>query len=155
VTAEDLAAQFRMKLAIRDQLSAVHEMLNRLQRVRQQVDEWEARAKASDGEGSRSKEVIDAAAKLRESISAIEADLLQQDADRPKPGLAKVKEKLATLSTMIDESDDAPTKGAEEVFALLSGQVQEAQGRFQAFLAEDVARFGELVREARIPAIVP
>ena len=70
-------------------------------------------------------------------------------------GDAKAKEKLATLSTMIDESDHAPTKGAQEVFAMLSAQVQEAQGRLRTLLEEDVARFSEVVRDAGIPAIVP
>jgi hypothetical protein len=55
---------------------------------------------------------------------------------------------------MIDESDHAPTKGAQEVFEQLRGQVAEVQGRLQSLLAEEVGRFDGLIREAGLPAII-
>ncbi len=151
VTAEDLAAQFRLKLAIRERLSAVHETLNSVQRIRKQVDEWESRAKASRA----GEDLFSAAATLKEGLGSLEADLIQLDVDRPQPGTAKLKEKLATLSAMIDESDHAPTEGASQVLDLLSQQVQAAQARLQRLVAEEVSRFADLIRAVAIPPIVP
>jgi photosystem II stability/assembly factor-like uncharacterized protein len=150
VSAEDLAAQFRLKLAIRDQLAAVNGTLNQIARVRCQVEEWERRAKAADSGAA----VVEAAPKLKERLAALEGELMVLEPDKPQPGLAKLKEKLATLSAMIDESDHAPTKGAQEVFEQLRGQVAEVQGRLQSLLAEEVGRFDGLIREAGLPAII-
>jgi photosystem II stability/assembly factor-like uncharacterized protein len=151
VSAEDLAAQFALKLAIRDRLSEVHEMLNQIQRVRRQLDEWERRVKASGDHPS----ILEAAKGLRDGLAAVEDDLLQVNADKPQPGTARLKEKLATLSAMIDESDDAPTRAARQVFDLLSSRVEEVQGRLRALISQDLARFDEQIRQAGIPMIAP
>jgi photosystem II stability/assembly factor-like uncharacterized protein len=151
VTADDLVAQFQLKLAMRDRLSTVHGMLNQIQRVRKQVEEWERRAQMSGNH----EEVMTAAAALRDHLSAVEADLMQVDSDKPQPGTAKLREKLATLSVMIDESDHAPTRGAVEVFESLGAQVEEVQGRLRRLLVDEVSRFGTLIQTAAIPPIVP
>ena len=41
---EDLEAQFQMLVEIRDKVSETHDGINRLRRVRQQVDQWVSRA---------------------------------------------------------------------------------------------------------------
>ena len=64
-----------------------------------------------------------------------------------------MKEKLANLSAMADESDDPPTQGALEVFALLSEQVSAVQRQFQDLLEGDVAAFNEVVRASGLPAV--
>jgi hypothetical protein len=148
-TADDLRAQFDLKLAIRDQLSAVHEAVNELHRLRKQVESWEGRAPDGDA-GQRLKE---AAAALKERLAALERELLVVEPDKPLPGPARLKEKLTTLSTMIDESDDPPTQGAREVFALLGSQVEARRAELRQLVAEEVGRFNELVRAAGIPPV--
>ena len=75
------------------------------------------------------------------------------DADKPSAGTAKLADKLATLSVMIDESDHAPTQGATEVFATLSDQVSAARATFQRLLTTDVKAFNELVRASDVPPV--
>jgi hypothetical protein len=55
---------------------------------------------------------------------------------------------------MIDESDHAPTRGSREVFERLSAQVEATQSSVRKLLAEDVARFAELIAAAGVPPIV-
>jgi hypothetical protein len=55
---------------------------------------------------------------------------------------------------MIDESDDAPTRGAQEVFALLSGQARERRADLDRLLSADVAAFNAEARTAKVPAVV-
>jgi photosystem II stability/assembly factor-like uncharacterized protein len=155
VTAEDLRAQFDLKLAIRDRISAINELLNQIQRTRRQVEEWEQRARSVDPGKSEIGAVVAAATALRERLDAAEAAIIQVSVDKPQPGPNQVKEKLVTLSAMIDESDHAPTQGARAVFEQLASQVEEAQSNARQLLAQDVARFIELIRAAGIPAIVP
>jgi hypothetical protein len=151
VTDAELAAQFELKRAIRDRLSVVHDLLNQVQRVRRQVEEWETRVKAKGG----NPEVSTSAATLGERLAAIEADLLQVNADKPQPGTTRLKERLVGLSAMIDESDHPPTRGADEVFALLGAQVETTQAALRRLIAEDLTRFSDLLHLAGIPPIVP
>ncbi len=151
VSAEDLAAQFQLKLAIRDRLSTVHELLNQIQRIRGQIDEWERRARAA-GQGDG---VLSAATALREKLATIEADLIQVDQDKPQPGTAKLREKLTTLSAMIDESDHAPTRAAVEVFESLSARLEEVQARQRRVIAEDLGQFIALIQASGVSPIVP
>ena len=150
VTLDDLRAQFTLKLAIRDRLSAVHRALNQIARVRTQVEEWEVRAKGT----SNARRITDAAKTLKDQLAAVEGELTQPDADKPQPGPAKIKEKLGALSVMIDESDHAPTQGAGEVFTMLDGQLDTQQKQLQALLDEQVPGFGDLVQSLAIPPIV-
>ena len=54
---------------------------------------------------------------------------------------------------MADESDDAPTQGALDVFALLSEQIGSAQRQLHELIDTDVAAFNELVRASGLPAV--
>jgi hypothetical protein len=149
VSEDDLKAQFELKSAIRDQLSQVHEALNQIDHVRSQVTEWEQRAKGSEQAGR----IREAAKTLKDQLGAIERELVLVDVDNPRPGPAKVKEKLATLSAMIDESDHAPTRGAGEVYDMLSDQVAAQRKQLQQLMDEHVPGFGDLVQSLAIPPI--
>jgi photosystem II stability/assembly factor-like uncharacterized protein len=152
VTPEDLRGQFDLRRGIRDQVDGVHRLVNQIRRLRKQVESWEERAKAGDGQESH-KNLIEAATTLKEKLTALEDELINPNTDKPQPGPAQPKEKLATLSAMVDESDDAPTQGALEVYALLSEQVGSVQRRVQELLDGDVAAFNELVRTTGLPAV--
>jgi hypothetical protein len=54
---------------------------------------------------------------------------------------------------MIDESDNAPTQGAREVFVLLGEQVSAVLRRLQELLDGEVAAFNDLIQESALPAI--
>ncbi|HEX8036624.1 MAG TPA: hypothetical protein VF510_22390, partial [Ktedonobacterales bacterium] len=85
---------------------------------------------------------------------AAEGTFINLDAEKPlEGGAAKLKEKLATLGSMIEESDDAPTKGSFEVFAMLSEQVRAQQAVVQRLIAEDVKAFNDQVRASEVPAV--
>ncbi len=146
---DDLRAQFELKVAIRDRISEVHEAVNRIRRLRKQVEEWEERAKAA----GKSDEIAEAAKAFKEKLEALERDFVQVDSDKPQPGPARVREKLVALSSMIDESDDRPTKGAYEVYELLVGQLGELQARLRQVLEVEQRQFSERLVQAGVPAL--
>ncbi|HEX9057281.1 MAG TPA: hypothetical protein VF818_07085 [Ktedonobacterales bacterium] len=145
----DLRAQFDMKLAIRDHLSDVHEAINRIRRMRKQVEAYEERGKAGD----RNERLAKAAGALKDRFKEVEGTLVNLDADTLRAGTAQLNEKLTSLSGMIDESDDAPTQGARDLFARLSDEVLAARAKVQSLVDEDVRAFNELVRASDIPPI--
>ena len=151
VDQEDLERQFELKSQIRDQLSLVHGSLNQLRRVRDQVKAWEERTK-DDAEQS---EVASSATSIREQLDEIERELMNVDSDKPQPGLARIREKLVALSVMIDESDDRPTQGGQEVFAMLADQMEGLEARLRSIVSDDVARLNRRISEARLEPIKP
>jgi photosystem II stability/assembly factor-like uncharacterized protein len=149
VTPDELRAQFDLRRGIRDQVDAVHRSINQIRRLRKQVASWEERAKAGEGHTN----IVEAAGPLKEKLTALEGELINPDPDKAQPGPTRLKEKLANLSGMVDESDNAPTQGALDVFALLSERVGSTRSRIDELLAGDVAAFNELVRVSGLPAV--
>jgi hypothetical protein len=125
--------------------------LNRLRSIRKQIEQWEERAQES---GGGTDEFNEAAKGLKEQLLAIEGKLVNLDANKPKPGEAQLKEKLGALSGMIDESDDIPTRGSEEVYAILKEQADEQLTQLHHLAAEDLISFGNVIRNSGIPVIV-
>jgi photosystem II stability/assembly factor-like uncharacterized protein len=149
ITADDLRAQFDMKLALRDRLSEVHEAINQLRRMRKQAEEWEERLKGRE-EGDQLKE---ASTRLKDRLKEVEGELINLDEDTLQLGFARLNEKLTALSAMIDESDDAPTQGAREVYAQLNEQVSAALAKVRQLRDEEVKAFNDRLRSADIPVV--
>ncbi|HEY7340197.1 MAG TPA: hypothetical protein VH591_04910 [Ktedonobacterales bacterium] len=149
VTPEQLRAQFDLRRTIRDQVDEAHRTINQIRRLRKQVASWEERAKAGTGHES----IVEAAGPLKEKFTTLEGEMTNPDPDKPQPGPARIKEKLATLSEMVDESDDAPTQGALEVFASLSEQAATVRRQLQELIDGDVAAFNKLVQTSGLPAV--
>ena len=78
-------------------------------------------------------------------MTAVERELMKLDADKPRPGGARLKEKLQALSGMIDESDHAPTRGATEVYDLLSGQLEAQRRQLREVLDQPLSEFNAVV----------
>ena len=146
VTAADLEAQFALKLAIRDRTSETNTAINQIRRIRQQVEEWDKRA------GDRA-QIKDAAKSLRDQLRSIEAELINVDFEKPRPGPNRIKEKLDALSSMIDESDDRPTRGAYEVYDLLRTQLETQLARFRELLDGPIPSFNQLLRSLEVPPV--
>jgi photosystem II stability/assembly factor-like uncharacterized protein len=143
---DDLKAQFELKLAIRERSSDVHAAINQIRRVREQVEAWEKRAADVD-------ELKDPARTLKEQLKAVEGELINLDFEKPRPGPNRLKEKFDALSSIIDESDDAPTRGAREVYEQLRTQLEEQRRKLTEVLDGPVKAFAERVKSLDLPVI--
>jgi len=137
----DLKVQFDLRLTIRDRVVEVHDALNQIQRVRDQVEQWEERLK----DHADAQRVKDTGKALKDRLTAVERELMNLDADKPRPGGTRLKEKLQALSAMVAESDHAPTRGATEVYELLCGQVEEQRRKLKEVLDQPLAEFNAAV----------
>jgi photosystem II stability/assembly factor-like uncharacterized protein len=146
VSAGDLRAQFELKMAIRDRISETHTAINSIRRMRAQADDWAKRA-------ADRADVKDAAKSLDEQLKDVEGALINLDFEKPRPGVNRIKEKWDALSSMIDESDDAPTAGAREVYEMLRGQLEAQLARLNALVEGPVAAFSALIQSSGVPAI--
>jgi small-conductance mechanosensitive channel len=148
-TADELNAQYKLKLGIRDRVSQIHEMVNQIKRLQAQLDGWTKRLTGSDGNAS----LAEAAAAAKKQLDDLLDELIVVKPGMLKPGNARLKDKLTTLSTMIDESDDAPTEGAEEVFQSLSERVDARAQQLRKIVSDDIAAFNAKVQEAGLAAV--
>src|SRR5262249_19757323 len=108
VTPDELQRQFDLKMLIRERTSETYTAVNQVRRLRGQIEAWEKRAGSNTA-------VRDAARNSKDQLRSVEAELINVDFEKPRPGPNRIKEKFDALSSMIDESDDAPTRGAYEV----------------------------------------
>ena len=67
----------------------------------------------------------------------------------------RLNAKLASLTSVVASADTAPTQQAYDVFADLAARIDCQLERWQQLVAEDVATFNTLIRNADVPAVVP
>lgn len=148
-TAEEYQAQHELLSGIRDKISETHEAVNRLRRVRVQVDEWERRAAGS----SAAEPVAEAAASIKEKLSDIEGELISMR--RPGNGRmsTRLNTQLASLSKVVSRADAGPTEQARTVFVEVSGKIDSQLSSLQDVIDEDVSLFSNLLTELEVPVI--
>ena len=150
-TQEALDAQFELLVKMRDRLSEVHDAAERIRRIRDQVEAWEARAAGRP----EAEAVSEAAKSLKEGLSSIESDLV---ATKPPPGalrgeVIRLNGRLATLAGVVASADWTPPNQAREVFAELSEQIDERLRKLQDVVDTDVAAFSKLIQDSGTPTI--
>ena len=151
---EDLEAQFRFLVQVRDKVSETHAGINRLRRVRQQVEQWVSRAQGHASEGV----VTDAGEAVKEKLKQVEDQLIQSEYQGARDRLhlpVRLNRKLAELSAVAANADFAPTEQASQVFEHLSAEIDRQLAALQQVVDDDVSQFVDLVKDLDIPAIVP
>jgi photosystem II stability/assembly factor-like uncharacterized protein len=150
----DFDAQFQFLIAVRDKLSTLHDSINKLRSIRQQVDEWAQRAAGH----AAAEAVARAAGALQEKLSAIEDEVIQVRYKGARDRLdlpAKLNAKLAELTSVVAAADFAPPQQAYDVLSDITGRINLQLQRLEEVINQDVTGFEHLLRELQIPAIVP
>ncbi len=142
----DLREQFAWAKRAHDLLTRVHDAVLALRDVRAQADGWAARAEPTA--------IKDAARTLARTLSAVEGELIQVDSENPRMFPSKLNSRVATLVTLIEHSDAAPTQALRDLTLSLELRVGMELAKLDRCLREDVAAFNTLCREAGLAAIV-
>lgn len=152
-TQEDLEAQFGLLMQIREKLSQTNAGLNKIKRIRDQVEDWEKRT----ADLPSSAEVKRAGEAVKERLTPIEETLIQTKVQVREDQLAhpnRLNTKLAGLLNTAGSADARPTSQIYELFGELARQADDALAQLNAVIASEVAAFNSLIREASVPAIV-
>ncbi|HLT21380.1 MAG TPA: hypothetical protein VKZ96_18130, partial [Thermomicrobiales bacterium] len=145
---EDLQEQFDLSIRVRDKLSELHEGVNKLRRVRKQVDMWIERLEND--------EITQAGEDLKTKLREVEDVLIQWRAKAAQDTLnfpVLINAKLAALIGMIGAMEGKPTQQAYDVFDDLSRRVDEQLGKLETVLAEDLPAFNAKVKEIGADAV--
>ena len=139
----EIGAQFTFMQSLRDNLNAVGEMINQVERIRQQVEHPNA-------------EVMTQAEKLDHELISFEENLHQLRISGGQDGMrwpAKLTEKLTHIASEVQDSDFAPTAQQSAVNEQLTAQIRGLQARFGELMKKDVADFGNLLKQRGLPAL--
>ena len=146
-----LDEQLDLLLRLRDRISETNDAINELRRVRRQVREWTGHAAVVPD----ADEVVTSGGAVIEKLDAIESRLVAnwQTTERGQFGtpLPKLAEALASLVSLVESADSAPTKNSYAVFYHLSGRIAHEIEALRDVLDQDVAAFVGLLREVGIP----
>ena len=139
---EELREQFELLIRIRDVLSDTNHAVNQARETLVQIEGWVKWAEGRQGVGT----ALENAVMVKESLSAIEDELVQKSARTSQEVLylpPKLNAKVATLAGVVASADAAPTQQAYEHFEELSAQADDMLLRLTDLTQTHVAAFSE------------
>lgn len=150
---EDLEEQYALLLQIRDKLSNANRGINKMRKVRGQLDAWCERLSGA----AQTAELAQSASQLSDRVLAIERTLLQPGLKKGWPGMLnfgqQITRKLATLQYDVNTGDYRPTDQAYEVYAMLAEQIDAKLAEFDQLLGGDLAEFNAMLQQYQINPI--
>ena len=151
VTDEDLHAQFELLLAIRDQVTCVHETAFRVRRTRDAIRFYQELA----GEPVPPA-LTAAAAALWARLDALEGELHQTKALSPKDLLnvpGKLAQRLASLAGAVGMGQSRPTTQMLAVHAVLTERLAALLAEADRVWAEEAEQFRQAVMALSLPVL--
>jgi photosystem II stability/assembly factor-like uncharacterized protein len=151
----DLDARLEMALKVRDDLTQVARLVNRLRTVRGQLAERNALLK----DNAKAEPLIKAAGELIVKLDALEAKLHNPRAQvtydiLAQPGGAQLYSQLGAMFEWLQESDGPPTEGMREVFAGQDQDVRKYAADLKTLFEGDLARVNDLARKLDVPGVI-
>ncbi|HML18031.1 MAG TPA: hypothetical protein VK419_13460, partial [Bryobacteraceae bacterium] len=151
-TPEEFNRQLSLSLQIRDKLSQTNQAVIDVREAKRQLAEYLTLWK----DNPAAKKVMEEAQDLTKKLSAVEEDLYQvrnQAQEDPLNYPIKINNRIASLLSVVESTDAAPTRQSEEVNEELTTEVNGYLRAARKLLTEDVAAFNKLVKESNIPAL--
>jgi photosystem II stability/assembly factor-like uncharacterized protein len=151
----DLENQFKLSLSIRDAISALAEVVNRIRSIRQQVNSLSGLLK----DNPRAAGLIDSSQGLTKKLDDLEAKLHNPKAEisydvMAQPGGAMLYSKLSSLLSTVQTSDTRPTQGMTEMYGEYRRQLDALTKDFRALLDGPVASINQMARDLKLPHIL-
>jgi hypothetical protein len=154
---EDLEAQYELLIQIRDKLSDTQKAINQIRALKSQVSAWIGDANGQKPRKGLPKPVLDTGKSLRDSLTAVEEELIQPKAKGQLDSIqfpVKLNSKIAALTSVVTSADSVPPKQTYEVLEHLSEQADEQFRRLRNVMDTDLEAFNKAVREADLPAVM-
>ncbi len=152
-TQEDLEAQFRFLLEMRDKLTATHDEIRRIRDVRTQLKEMEKRLAKDEA----MKPVVDAAKDLDKKMTEVEEALYQTKnhaSEDPLNFPIRLGDKLNGVASSAALGDYRPTAQAVQVRNDLTAAIDVQLAKLHGIWSADLARFNQLAREKGVAAVI-
>lgn len=154
-TIDEIRAQVALSLALRDDLQEMGRMINRLEWIREQVEDLQDLTRVeADAEA-----VAEAAGQFRDRLLEVEAQLFDLDLSGAREdafrGPMKLYGRMSALGSDVGRysADFAPTAQQSEVYEVLKARFIDAQAQMDELLEVDLPALNAQLRERGIPII--
>src|SRR6059058_4615592 len=149
----ELAKQFELSTQVNKRISELHQAVNEVREVKSQIQALRTKF----GDDPKVKPALDAADGMEHKMSDVEQQLIQVNMKGSEGNLAfpnMLNEAFDTFSHSVDAGDREPTKPQLDVFALLSGRLDEQLKKWNAIKQDDLPKVSELIKQDDLPAIM-
>ena len=154
-TAEDLKAQERFLLEIRDKIDETHDTIRRIREVRAQLDGL--RERLEDQEGEPDSEILDAAKEIDRKMTAVE-ELLYQTKNKsrqdPLNYPIRLNDKLNALAASASTGDYRPTDQQVAIKNKLTAAIDAELAKLREVWDKDLPAFNDLARTKGVAAVI-
>jgi len=150
----EMEKQFDLERQIARRLTALHNAVNGVRDIRAQIQHLEQRYKATPV-WQRLQPQAD---ELLKKISAIEDRIIQARMKSTEGDLrypTMIDEQLIYLNWSVDATDSAPTDGQQQLFAELSGKLQDQLNAWDQVLSRDVPAFNRSAEQQKVMVLDP
>jgi hypothetical protein len=150
-SAAGLQKSFDLAMQVNSRISQLHTAINEIRDTRSQLEALHKRF----GENERLKSALAAADEMDKKMSTVEEKLIQVKMKSSEGNLVypnELNEEFDTFSHAI-ESDAAPTGPQQEVFKLISGQLDEQLKSWTQIKTDSVQKINALIKAADLPAL--
>ncbi len=148
----DLQAQFEFLLAANRKLSEIHEQIERIREVREQLKGIRTRI----GKDEKNKAIVDAAKALDKKMTAIEEALYQtknKSSQDPLNYPIRLNDKLASVADSAGTGDFAPTAQQRAVYKQLVEQIDAQLAQLRALWETDLPALNAMIKTSEVPPI--
>ena len=150
---EDLEAQYRFQMEIRDKLTETHDAIRRIRDVRAQLDDVKKHLRKDESQ----KAVVDAAKELDKKMTEVEEALYQTKNRSPQDPLnfpVRLNDKLNGVASSASLGDYRPSAQAVAVKNELTAAIDAQLAKLRQIWETDLARFNDLAKEKSVPAVI-
>jgi photosystem II stability/assembly factor-like uncharacterized protein len=148
-----LQKQFDLSKRVNDRISELHQAVNEIREVKLQIQSLHKRF----DDDQRLKAALTTADELDHKMSDVEQQLVQVNMKGSEGNLAfpnMLNERSDSFSHSIDAGDSAPSKSQQDVFQMLSGQLDQQLKKWAQIKSDDLPKVSALIKQLDLPALV-
>ena len=149
----ELPKQFELSTRVNARISELHQAVNEIREIKSQIKALHTKF----GDDPKVKPALDAADGMEHKMSDVEQQLIQVNMKGSEGNLAfpnMLNEAFYTFSHSVDGGDREPTKPQMDVFASLSGRLDEQLKKWNAIKQDDLPKVTDLIKQADLPALI-
>jgi photosystem II stability/assembly factor-like uncharacterized protein len=153
VSEADLAAQFKLSLAVRDKVSAANQAVIDIRNIRDQVNQRLQKVPAR-----KKVEIQKLADGLLQPLAVVEEEAYQvknRSGQDPLNYPIRLNNKIAALAGVIESADAKPTDQSIEVFNELSALLDAQLEKMKQTLSTELPRLNAALKREKIEAVDP
>jgi photosystem II stability/assembly factor-like uncharacterized protein len=152
VSPAELVKQFDLALKIRNQVSQIGDVVNRIRDLRSQLKALHKRL----GDEQKYKAILSAGDNLDKTMTPVEETLVQVKSKASEDSLnypVMLNDKLVSLGGSLDDADAAPTQQDFELSEVLSKQLDEQLATWKQVVDKELPALNELIRKQNVPTL--